>query len=227
MMTYLNGMADAYALLADGLCRCTGFRPILDAGQRFASTHRCAKACAPDIEELCSLNPPLTKSLTQCKPAYPQQQPRMYSAEDYTWFTAQSLSQLYVILHDQIGGNVHHISRSHQTQELGMESASIWSTSRFQCGPGARLVAGNTSVGVYPPSEAGLLIDISRIPELLETRVKKEGIGIGGGVTISDAMKALYEHRELSSTYGPLHLHLKRVRTRPWLTPLFFLNRCL
>jgi hypothetical protein len=139
----------------------------------------------------------------------------VYSAEDYTWFTAQSLGQLYIILHDQIVGNLYQIPRSDQTQELGMESPFVGSVSRFQCGPGARLVAGNTSVGVYPPSEAGLLIDISRIPELLEIRVKKEGIGFGGGVTISDAMKALYEHRDLSSTYGPLHLHMKRVRTRP------------
>lgn len=74
------------------------------------------------------------------------------------------------------------------------------------------MVAGNTSVGVYPPPEAGLLIDISKVPELLEVRVSKEGVEFGGAVTISDAMKILDDNRGLSPTYGPLHLHMQRVR---------------
>lgn len=113
----------------------------------------------------------------------------MWSSEDYTWFTATSLRQLYTILHDQI----------------------VASNGDLKCGPGARMVAGNTSVGVYPPSEAGLLIDVSRVPELLDVTVRKDGVAFGGGVTIADVMKVLDGARALSSTYGPLVQYMQRV----------------
>ena len=73
------------------------------------------------------------------------------------------------------------------------------------------MVAGNTSVGVYPPSEAGLLIDVSRVPELLDVNMRTDGVAFGGGVTIADVMKVLDGARTLSSTYGPLVQYMQRV----------------
>jgi hypothetical protein len=58
--------------------------------------------------------------------------------------------------------------------------------SRNEHSSGVRLVAGNTSTGVYNPPEAGLLIDIAQIPELRSVTVGCEGIGVGGWVTIAD-----------------------------------------
>jgi hypothetical protein len=109
-----------------------------------------------------------------------------------------SLPQLYSILHDEMAGE-----------------------SRIKHSSGVRLVAGNTSTGVYDPPQAGLLIDIAQIPELRSVTVGCEGIGFGGGVTIAELMKSLEENRGLSSTYGPLLLHFKRVSEPQAITPFY------
>jgi hypothetical protein len=52
--------------------------------------------------------------------------------------------------------------------------------SRSKHSSGVRLVAGNTSMGVFDPPEVELLIDIAQIPELRSVTVGCEGIGGSG-----------------------------------------------
>jgi xanthine dehydrogenase iron-sulfur cluster and FAD-binding subunit A len=75
-----------------------------------------------------------------------------------------------------------------------------------------RLVVGNTSTGVYPTNyDCNLVIDISRVHELLKCIANDNKIIIGGAVSISDFMKLLWENKDLSPTYSPIFRHLKRV----------------
>ena len=77
-----------------------------------------------------------------------------------------------------------------------------------------RLVVGNTSTGVYPTKDCNLIIDISRVRELLKCVVHDNGIIIGGAVSITDFMNFIWENKDLSSTYFPIFRHLKRVRVK-------------
>jgi hypothetical protein len=65
-------------------CRCTGFRPILDAGKSFA----CTKTCSRDIKELCPSNAPSNPALPPCKPLL---------SWATTWLVVHSLS--HCLLH--------------------------------------------------------------------------------------------------------------------------------
>ena len=75
-----------------------------------------------------------------------------------------------------------------------------------------RLVVGNTSTGIYPTKDYDLVIDISRVPELLKSQVCDDGVTIGGALPITDFMNLIWENKDLSSTYPPIFRLLKRVR---------------
>jgi xanthine dehydrogenase iron-sulfur cluster and FAD-binding subunit A len=152
----------------------------------------CTKTCSRDVEELCPSNPASNPALPPCKPLL------SWATNDCTWLVVHSLPQLYSILHDEMAGEY-----------------------RIKHSSGVRLVAGNTSTGVYNPPKAELLIDIAQIPKLRSVTVGCEGIGFGGGVTIAELMKSLEENRSLSLTYGPLLLHFKRVSEPQAITLLY------
>lgn len=78
-------------------------------------------------------------------------------------------------------------------------------------GDKVRIVRGNTTSGVYKPPSTDFIADVSEIPDLTKVSVGESGITIGGAVPIADLMNILEANSELSSSYGPLLNHLKRV----------------
>ncbi|KAL3680391.1 hypothetical protein R1sor_023347 [Riccia sorocarpa] len=168
------------------LCRCTGYRPILDAFQTFSAPSPlgsglcqgrnggagCAGQFSGDIED-CGVQKrgvcggELTK-LTCGKGGT-------------TWVRATSLSHLYMLLRSA------------------------------RCSGGVRMVRGNTSTGIYDPPKAKVLIDISRIPELSKISVTADKIIIGGAATITDLIVVLKSNLDRSPTFKPLLKHLQKV----------------
>ncbi|KAL2612676.1 hypothetical protein R1flu_024368 [Riccia fluitans] len=168
------------------LCRCTGYRPILDAFQTFscASPLRtgvcqgqsggagCADQISGDIEDC----------VPQKRGVCGGELTRLTCSKDRkTWVRATSLSELYMLLRNG------------------------------RCNGGVRMVRGNTSTGIYDPPEAKLLIDISRIPELSKISVTGDKIIIGGAATITDLMLVLKSNLDRSPTFQPLLKHLQKV----------------
>jgi xanthine dehydrogenase/oxidase len=174
--------------LDGNLCRCTGYRPILDGFQTFANCNKnnnkrmcnksgeqCTSGCDKegDMEELGS------------KRMERQELPDarlMVSRDGMKWVRAVSLDELYALLQ----------TTKHKGRTI-------------------RMVRGNTSSGIYPPPAVDVLADISRISKLMELSVQEKGISIGGAVPITDFMVLLERNQSLSPSYGPLLKHLKRV----------------
>ncbi|KAG6552063.1 hypothetical protein Mapa_006369 [Marchantia paleacea] len=166
------------------LCRCTGYRPILDAFQTFSckSTGSKSSGCEGrsgdcdgrgpvDIEECGSRRELCGGELTKLT----------CSKDGHTWIRATSLSHLYKLLRST------------------------------KCSGGVRMVRGNTTTGIYPPPKAKVLIDICRVPELSKVTVTQRQIVIGGAATITDLMVVLKDNIDLSPTFRPLLAHLQRV----------------
>ena len=156
------------------ICRCTGYRPILEAFKQFADDYK-----PPHPEPRIVIDPnykPCVKPFKEIHPPvdfveYMQNpKPLLFSRDGYTYERPVSLEALYEI-----------------KKEHG------------PTGPKFRLVCGNTSVGIYEThsiyAEEALdphyLVDISAIPELQKD--DDEGLTLGGAVTLSRLLKVLDE----------------------------------
>eukprot|EP00958_Prasinococcus_capsulatus_P022988 scaffold3319_cov427-Prasinococcus_capsulatus_cf.AAC.17 len=195
--------------LDGNICRCTGYRPILDTAQGLVST--------PDIEDLCS-------GLRKCSgqaacPSNPVtacgqrsgcerrcgQQPsndccatrdatvrfKGKAADSSVWVKPSTLADLY----------------------SEMSSASDY-----------LLVDGNTFLkgvmkyyngevaGTAPPApEPGTYLDISGVQELKTTTILKTCVEFGGGVPLADVITTLENAQASSCTFMPIVRHLKVV----------------
>lgn len=165
--------------LFDGnICRCTGYRPILDGFKQFA----------------CDYNPPANQTPIEVDPYYapvPKDEltpafkpgkgflaymknpsPLRVRENGYTYRRPVNLNQLYTIMskYGPVDGNF-------------------------------RLISGDTAKGIYPESpvydEAVInqrhMVDVSFIPELQEVHFDEEGLTVGAQITISRLMELLTE----------------------------------
>ncbi|CAM6125267.1 unnamed protein product [Calypogeia fissa] len=168
--------------LDGNLCRCTGYRPILDGFQTFSyegesslgcneGQKLCAGRSCGDIEESNfssgSFRGQPTKVLT--------------SKDGKTWMRVSSLAHLYSVLR--------------KGRRRG----------------GVRMIRGNTGTGIYEPPKAKVLVDISCIPELSHIAVHENGIIVGGAVPITDFMLVLENNINKSPSYAPILTHFRRV----------------
>eukprot|EP00897_Mesotaenium_endlicherianum_P009379 jgi/Mesen1/846/ME000112S10986 len=161
------------------LCRCTGYRPILDAFQALIC-HKTGQPCPGraatlDIEEL---------SLSACTSACPARpgltDVTVSSGSGVAWMKLHALEDLYALL------------RLHPAEGA------------------VRLVAGNTSVGVYAPPPAAILADVSQLAELRGAQATSQGLTVGAATTITDFVALLEAHASVSpSTFSPLAKFLK------------------
>ncbi|CAL8082189.1 unnamed protein product [Orchesella dallaii] len=184
------------------ICRCTGYRPILDAFKSMAmdaSEELKRKYADVDVED-CSSCPCVSKAnISQCKqndgkntsfetccsggPVYI----KLKSGEE--WLKPTSLESLY--------------------EALGRFSSS---------GMKYRLVAGNTGTGVFKyDGPYQVYIDINNIPELKQSKVDASEVSIGANVTISMAIDLLQKASELDgySYTADMVKHIKRVANLP------------
>jgi xanthine dehydrogenase/oxidase len=171
------------------ICRCTGYRPILDAFRQFAVDYEpphpqlkikidpSVKPCA--IKPFCKVAPPEDFVEYMRNP-----QPLSFSGGGYTYQRPISLAKLYEI-----------------------KAASGPTGSQF------RLVCGNTSTGIYetqaiyaePVLDPHTLVDVSVIAELQSVRIADDGLELGGAVSLSrmlDVLKAAIDTRAPDLTRG-------------------------
>nr|UZT55363.1 aldehyde oxidase 4 [Spodoptera frugiperda] len=177
------------------MCRCTGYRPILDAFKSFASDtdpelqdklqdledlhiNKCAKKCA----RKCS-----TSEDEWCLIENPEESMKELKTDVGRWYKAYSIQDVFKV--------------------LSREGTNSY-----------RLVAGNTGKGVYPISlEPKILIDISSI-ETLKLVQSDENLILGAGMSLTDVMKTFQKWSKQNQDFSyldTLYKHLDLVAHVP------------
>jgi xanthine dehydrogenase/oxidase len=159
--------------LFDGhLCRCTGYRPILEGMKSFAVDFK--KHNTYSTNHKCFADVPIEQHLPGPRPAvefppelidYANKMSSLESAgRGYRWFRPATLQEAQSIKAAN-GGNSKNV----------------------------KLVVGNTSIGIYKADVADphILIDIHAIPDLLGFRDSAEGLNIGAAESLQNVVAEL------------------------------------
>lgn len=146
------------------ICRCTGYRPILDAMKSFAvdSNIEIPEECQ-DIEDLSNKTCPKTgqNCSGSCKSPRTLSLPLTYESGEQ-WFWPNSLDELFKIFSELKGADY-------------------------------ILVSGNTAHGVFRRSNAvHKFIDINSIPELHDYKLSTGSLRLGGNLSLTETM-AIFE----------------------------------
>lgn len=161
------------------LCRCTGYRPILEGYAPFT------KECCGMGKDCCK-NRPSDSQLNE-ESATPDERPRLYDPSQEPIFPP------YLKAHSEELGNQSLQFRSERvtwyrpaslTELLGIKEKH----------PDCKLVVGNTEIGLEMKLKRQLypvLVSASRIPELLGVDRTDRGLRIGSSVTLVDIEAAL------------------------------------
>ncbi|XP_068649944.1 indole-3-acetaldehyde oxidase-like isoform X2 [Aristolochia californica] len=170
---------EAESAVSGNLCRCTGYRPILDACKSFAHdvdmedlglNSFWRKDQIPDVYKLPLYSPNavstfpdfLKNEIGYCDSKNAE------SGTSVKWFSPTSLKELYSLLETQ--------------NENGFK---------------VKLFVGNTSSGVYHEQDIyDVYIDLRQIPELLMIRRDGSGVEVGAGITISKLIRVLKEGQD-------------------------------
>lgn len=146
------------------ICRCTGYRPILDAFKSMAydADQKLIDACM-DIEDLQKICP---KTGSKCGGICHQPSSggpvRLTFADNKEWHKANELAAVFEILNKSAEGNNY------------------------------QLVAGNTAHGVYRRAEhISLFIDINSVAELRSHVLTADSLTIGANVNLTETMAIL------------------------------------
>ncbi|XP_034488430.1 indole-3-acetaldehyde oxidase [Drosophila innubila] len=165
-------MAEVENAFGGNICRCTGYRPILDAMKSFAvdSNIQVPAECA-DIEDLSKKQCPKTGELCagSCKKG--QQRSVQVYADGSRWSWPQTLSDLFKALQDAAKEQLPYM-----------------------------LVGGNTAHGIYRRSaEIKAFIDVRALKELRGYSVTDKGLTLGGNLSLTETMDIC---RKLEQTAG-------------------------
>ncbi|KAJ1386404.1 Molybdopterin dehydrogenase, FAD-binding [Sesbania bispinosa] len=168
-------VSEAEKAIAGNLCRCTGYRPIADAGKSFAAD--------VDMEDL-GLNSFWRKGdRKDLKLSRLPQYDHHHKNIRFPMFLKE-------IKHDVFMASEKH--SWHKPNSL-KELQSLLALNHSN-GTRLKLVVSNTGMGYYKDKEGyDKYIDISGIHELSKIRKDQTGIEIGAAVTISKAIEALKE----------------------------------
>lgn len=164
---YLRGNLTAKEVensFAGNICRCTGYRPILDAFKSMAVNNGDGPATSgyyPDIEDLhiCPING--QNCLDSCDEPCPKS--IELKAGDSKWFKVNTIAEITQILN----GN--------KRQDY-------------------LLVAGNTAQGVYPRTKPHqIYIDVTGVAELISYNLNSTNLVLGGNMTLTNVMQLFYK----------------------------------
>ncbi|VVB16926.1 unnamed protein product [Arabis nemorensis] len=189
--------AEAEKAVAGNLCRCTGYRPLVDACKSFASdvdiedlgfNSFCKKG--DNRDEVLGRLPCYDHTSSQvCTfPEFLKKEIKIDMSLDprkYRWSSPVSISELQGLLEVENGMSV-------------------------------KLVAGNTSTGYYKEEKERKyerFVDIRRIPELTVVRKDEKGVELGAAVTISKAIEVLRE-KENGSMLAKIVSHMEKIANR-------------
>ncbi|XP_035702304.1 xanthine dehydrogenase/oxidase isoform X3 [Folsomia candida] len=174
------------------ICRCTGYRPILDAFKSLAvDAPEDLKRKCDDIEDCASCPCPMRQGLgRKCDKAKTKENSTLVLANGSVWTTAVDLKAVFQA-----------IQRSNSD------------------GKKLRFVAGNTATGVYKhEGPYSSYIEINGIPELKQKKVDSSEVLLGGGVTLADAIEFLGDISKTKSGFeymAHISTHLERVANAP------------
>ncbi|XP_010454411.1 PREDICTED: indole-3-acetaldehyde oxidase-like [Camelina sativa] len=191
--------AEAEKAVLGNLCRCTGYRPLVDACTSFAAD--------VDIEDLgfntfCKKGenrgevlgrlPCYDHTSSQVICTFPEflekeiKNEMSLDSRKYRWSSPVSVSELQGLLEVENG------------------SSSV------------KLVAGNTSTGYYKEEKERKyerFIDIRRIPELTLVRKDESGVELGASVTLSKAIEVLREQENVPML-AKIATHMEKIANR-------------
>ena len=181
---------EAEKAVSGNLCRCTGYRPIIDACKSFASD--------VDIEDLgfnsfCKKTslPRFDSEKRVCSfPEFLKDEMKSIDSGMHRWCSPGSVEELQRLLQG-----------ARKANSVGLS---------------VKLVAGNTSTGYYKDERDrhyDKYVDITRIREMKEIRETQNGVEIGAVVTISKVIAALKEIR-VEKMFGKLAAHMEKIAAR-------------
>lgn len=142
------------------ICRCTGYRPILDAMKSFAvDTNIDIPEECRDIEDLSNKTCPKTGQTCSgsCKSPKTLSVPLTYDSGE-RWYWPKSLEALFKNFSDLNGENY-------------------------------MLVSGNTAHGVYRRYDIKNFIDINAIAELHDYKLSSDSLKLGGNLSLTETME--------------------------------------
>ncbi|CAN6840534.1 unnamed protein product [Brassica oleracea] len=178
--------AEAEKAVSGNLCRCTGYRPLVDACKSFSAD--------VDIEDLgfntfCKKGLPCYDHASQVCTFPEFLKKELKSLDDdrrkYRWSSPVSISELQSL--------------------LGLEN-----------GVSVKLVAGNTSTGYYKEEKDkkyDRFVDIRRIPELTAVRRDEKGVELGAAISISKVIEVLRE-KESVLIFAKIAAHMEKIASR-------------
>uniref|UniRef100_A0A1D1Y7W5 Putative aldehyde oxidase 4 n=1 Tax=Anthurium amnicola TaxID=1678845 RepID=A0A1D1Y7W5_9ARAE len=212
-------MSEAEKVIAGNLCRCTGYRSIVDTCKSFASD--------VDMEDL-----GLNSFWRQGEANIDVRKLPFYHRDKICTFPEFLKSEIKASLESSYSS-----ASLLQIQQLNISDKSKYSiSSRVGCwylpksindlqtllkseefGSSVKLVAGNTSTGVYKEVDHyDKYIDLSYIPELSKIRRDISCIEIGAAVTISRAIEVLKEDKGgcVSVIFTKIANHMDKVASQ-------------
>ncbi|KAG8062933.1 hypothetical protein GUJ93_ZPchr0003g17317 [Zizania palustris] len=190
--------------LAGNLCRCTGYRPIIDAFRAFAKTddslytnsslkNADGRPICPSTGKTCSCGDETNINANECSLFPPM---KSYSPCSYNEINGNAYSEKELIFPPELqlrkvtslklnGFNGIRWYRPLKLKQV-LHLKSLY--------PDAKLINGNSEVGVetkFKNAQYKVLISVTNVPELLTLKVKEDGIHIGSSVRLAQLQNFL------------------------------------
>uniref|UniRef100_UPI00398ECDFD xanthine dehydrogenase-like isoform X4 n=1 Tax=Pristiophorus japonicus TaxID=55135 RepID=UPI00398ECDFD len=172
------------------VCRCTGYRSILDAMKSFEkdSDTRLRRSLI-DIEDLKSCpktcNWSYLDKVASCTDPAGGTTDMLFSKDGIKWYQPTTLTRLYLLMHE------------HSSEAI-------------------KLVHGDTAKGVYKrdgPYE--VLIDLKGIPDLYVVTMEPSGLKVSSNISLSSLIGYLKQYSDQSPSYSIIARHLLKVANGP------------
>jgi len=180
-------MQELDNILDGNICRCTGYRPILDALKTFASdAPQDVSNLIADIEDLslkgiCSKTGSPCPNAGSCHSTTPCHSKKSKTSGDQPWLQPTTLEELTQIL------------------------AGFSPDTKY------RLVGGNTASGIFKNEEDSLdtFVSLNKIPELKATSTSP--MFLGSGVSITDAIHFFADAGQTNPVWTAISNHLRLI----------------
>ncbi|KAL0926397.1 hypothetical protein M5K25_002624 [Dendrobium thyrsiflorum] len=207
-------VTEAQKAISGNLCRCTGYRPIVDACKSFAAD--------VDLEDL-GLNAFWKRG---GKSASVEKLPSFTVASTFPEFLKSEIKSVLncnsTFPNGSVNGSKTQLDICFNAMPASFADDSwhypktvddvykLLNSKEFN-GSMVKMVAGNTGSGVYKEEDLyDRFIDLKGIPELSSIKCDDKGIQIGATVTISRAIEVLKEERK-SLVYNKIAEHMTKV----------------